>query len=227
MNEPITCEDFRDLEAEFALGVLSGKDRARAEEHVAQCAACMNSLARFSAAADQVPLAIKSAEPPAGFESRIITRLGLEGSRRTNGRRWTRVLAAGVAAALVVGGVSFTIVNRGQDRFEREYVDALRVLGGRSLRAAKLTDNTGADAGQAFLYEGHPSWVFVFVDSKAKDEDVELVLSGDDSQVVAGRFHIAGGQGSFGHRIDVPRGQLAFELRAVNGAILFSAKLPD
>ena len=92
----LSCAEVRELAPELALGILSGAERAEVLLHVNGCARCQAYVAELTEAADAIPQLAPEAEPPAGFEGRVLRRLG-EGERRTR-RRWIAA-AAGVAAA--------------------------------------------------------------------------------------------------------------------------------
>jgi hypothetical protein len=111
----LSCTEVRELAPELALGILSGAERAEVLLHVNGCARCQAHVAELTEAADVIPQLVPEAEPPPGFEARVLRRLG-EGERRTR-RRWIAV-AAGVAAAAII--VSITAVrvieSNGSDR---------------------------------------------------------------------------------------------------------------
>ena len=101
----LTCAEVRDLSPELALGVLGGAERAEVVLHVNGCARCQAYVAELTEAADAIPLLVPEHEPPAGFEERVMHRLG-EGRRRSR-RRWVTSIAAAAAVAAIF---SITIV---------------------------------------------------------------------------------------------------------------------
>ena len=96
------CEDYADELAELALGVLTGRDRARVLAHVETCARCAEELETLSRTADSVLRAAPEMEPPLGFEVRLFERMGVTDvapRRRHRLRsRWVPAVV-GVAAA--------------------------------------------------------------------------------------------------------------------------------
>jgi len=90
------CAGSADVSAELALGVLTGRERAAALEHLGYCAACQESVRRLTATAEKLLELLPDREPPAGFEARVMDRLGLvpvscgcrSGGRRRRSRRW-------------------------------------------------------------------------------------------------------------------------------------------
>ena len=101
----LSCAEVRELAPELALGILSGAERAEVLLHVNGCARCQAYVAELTEAADVIPQLAPEAEPPTGFEARVLHRFG-ERERRTR-RRWIAA-AAGVAAAAMI--VSITVV---------------------------------------------------------------------------------------------------------------------
>jgi anti-sigma-K factor RskA len=79
------CEDLADVAAELALGVLTGRARAQAIAHLEQCGACRDHVRRLAITAEELLALLPSSEPPAGFETRVMSRLGSAGR---HGRRW-------------------------------------------------------------------------------------------------------------------------------------------
>ena len=106
------CEECSAELAELALGVLTGRERARALAHVDECPRCADELEQLSRAADTLLLAAPDAEPPMGFETRLFERMGVSDAPRRPGRRrarraprWVPVGAVAAAAALAALGV--------------------------------------------------------------------------------------------------------------------------
>ena len=72
-----TCAELADVAAELALGVLTGRERAGAIAHLNTCEACREDVRQLMATGEQLRELLPSAEPPAGFEIRVLARLGL------------------------------------------------------------------------------------------------------------------------------------------------------
>jgi len=79
MNElnDMTCAELADVAAELALGVLTGRERAVAVAHLDRCDGCREYVRQLMATGEQLVELLPSAEPPAGFETRVLARLGL------------------------------------------------------------------------------------------------------------------------------------------------------
>ena len=73
----MTCGELADVAAELALGVLTGRERAMAIAHLDKCEACRENVRQLMATGEQLLELLPPAEPPAGFETRVLERLGL------------------------------------------------------------------------------------------------------------------------------------------------------
>lgn len=76
---PQACRELEDVLVELALGQVAGEPRARALAHVERCARCAAELGSLAVVADELLELVPPAEPPAGFESRVLARVGAVG----------------------------------------------------------------------------------------------------------------------------------------------------
>src|SRR5579875_3280369 len=74
LNE-MGCTEFADAAAELALGVLTGRERARAIAHLDPCDACRANAPQLTPTGEDLLGLLPAAEPPAGFEPRVMKRL--------------------------------------------------------------------------------------------------------------------------------------------------------
>jgi hypothetical protein len=79
MSEPneMSCVELADVAAELALGVLTGRERAAAVAHLERCESCREDVRQLMATGDQLLGLLPPVEPPVGFETRVLERLGL------------------------------------------------------------------------------------------------------------------------------------------------------
>jgi hypothetical protein len=189
------CRRTREISAELALGIAEGQQRAEALEHLATCAACRSEVDHLAAAADSVLLTAPTAEPPAGFETTVLSRLDRPvrppsthprtRPRRRPSRRRVVVVAA-VAATVVLVFVAG--------------LGAGRVLGDRAggdgprdeVAMGAFTAESGAPIGEVRAISGEPSWLFVTLTGS----DTATPLEAGDYQVEcvyrSGYSYIAG-----------------------------------
>jgi len=190
----LTCAEAAELVPELALGVLSGQERDDALRHIEACAECRLELEAFSRIGDDLLRVAPAAEPPSGFEDRVLERI-VRPRPATRSRRW--MVAAAAVAALVVGVASTYAIGAHDRHLAHEYGEVLGTLHGTSLRSAVLRDVRGTVDGQAVAYEGHPSWVFVAVEHGTADGDTTIRLVGSSVRSVRG-LRLARGHGALG-----------------------------
>ena len=76
-NSDMTCAELADVAAELALGVLTGRERAMAVAHLDKCDSCREDVRQLMATGEQLLELVPPAEPPPGFETRVLERLGM------------------------------------------------------------------------------------------------------------------------------------------------------
>lgn len=138
------CADVRALCPEAALGLLSGTERAVVLDHVDQCESCRELMHELSSVSDELALLAPNAEPPAGFEQRVLGRLGATRPRR----RWP--IALGAVAAAVMAVVAFALWRADDGSSPSVHQVAMHTASGRVV-------------GDAYIHGGDPTWVFVAV----------------------------------------------------------------
>ncbi|MGH9302556.1 MAG: hypothetical protein ACRD0E_11820, partial [Acidimicrobiales bacterium] len=77
------CQELAEVACELALGILTGPKRARALNHLEACGRCRRLVAELTKASDAVIAFAPQAEPPAGFETRVLDRMAMSGVERT------------------------------------------------------------------------------------------------------------------------------------------------
>ena len=71
------CDEFAEVAAELALGVLTGRERAAALAHLDGCESCREQVRELTMTGEELLGLLPSREPSAGFETRVLDRLGL------------------------------------------------------------------------------------------------------------------------------------------------------
>jgi hypothetical protein len=85
----MTCAELADVAAELALGVLTGRERAVAVAHLDRCEECREYVRQLMATGEQLVELLPAVEPPAGFETQVLARLGLPASAQEEPREDT------------------------------------------------------------------------------------------------------------------------------------------
>ncbi|MEU9591076.1 hypothetical protein AB0D84_15315 [Streptomyces sp. NPDC048193] len=159
-DDTFACPRLRDVAAEVALGVVPAEERAAALAHLQRCPACLANVRELARTADELIHLIPGREPPAGFESRVLQRIGPPPRHRrpTMRRRFAVGLAAAVtAAALALGGWAIGVSSTSAP-------SAVGPARPDRLLSADLTSHR-QDVGRVFAYTGTPHWVYVSVDA--------------------------------------------------------------
>lgn len=101
----MTCAELADVAAELALGVLTGRERAMAIAHLDKCDACREDVRQLMATGEQLLELIPPAEPPAGFETRVLERIGLPAPplRRSRASTYPQLLSRRESAGRQAG----------------------------------------------------------------------------------------------------------------------------
>jgi hypothetical protein len=215
------CEVIGQDLTEFAIGTLSGRSRSLVLDHLETCAQCRAESESLAAVADTILWLAPEAEPPLGFESRLVERFR-DGDGRSAMTRRRRMGVLSVAALLVavlgfgVGAVTMTHGNANQPS-----ATARPVTG-------QLTSN-GQTLGQVIISSGSPSWMIMTV-NEAKWSGVvwcEVSLANGRIETI-GTFTLANGYGSWIAPIKAAESDVrSARLVGANGAVIASATFVD
>ena len=207
MSEPdVSCQDVEAAAAEAALGTLAGAERAAVLSHLSGCSRCRDLVDQLAPVADSLLLLAPPAEPPAGFESRVLNRIGSAArpepapSPAAWRRRPRRGLVAVAAVALVaaMAGASLALLT-GPGRTQGD------------LRTALTRDHQGRWTCRAVAYGSKPTWLVVSLDRRDGASwafSVEVHRKGEDAPVRAGELRLEHGHGSLTTQLDIPAPEL-------------------
>jgi hypothetical protein len=227
------CGDLADVAAELALGVLTGRERAQAVAYLDQCDACRENVRQLTVTGEDLLGLLPGSEPPPGFETRVMDRLGLAEPRRgrtgprhvrPRPRPRARWLLAAAAAGVILAGAGVGWGLRGMAPAPS------RVAGpppGHALDQAALVSAGHHPIGSVFLYRGSPGWLYMTVDFGSGNGTVICDLRQRDGRVLTlGSFRLVGGYGYWGNPEPVPASDVTgAELTNANGTVLASASL--
>ena len=198
--DSMSCAEFHDSAAELALGVLTGRERAEALAHLDHCEACREHVRQLTMTGEQMLGLLPTAEPPAGFESRVMDRIGLAAPapqplrRRSRRPGWghvpRRVLAA---AAVVVALLGAALGGWGLHAATAPTASA-------TLTSARLVASSDHDqVGQVYMFNSDKPWMYMSVDVESGDETVICQLVSADGHVTTvGSFQLEDGYGAWG-----------------------------
>jgi hypothetical protein len=188
------CDDLAEVAAELALGVVTGRERAQAIAHLDRCDACREHVRQLTLTGENLLWLLPGIEPPVGFESRVMSRLGFAGrGRRRPWTRWMLTAAAGtvIAAACGLGGWGL--------RGTAPAPPSTGSTTGSTLHSAALITASHRTVGKIFLYGGSPRWLYMTVDAGSGNGTVICQLEDRDGHIITiGSFRLNGGYGYWG-----------------------------
>lgn len=201
MSSP-RCADVELLLPELALGTLTGEERARALEHLRSCPRCSDELRKLNELGDELLLLAPSAEPPVGFESLVVDRLGV-GSRKWRQRRGALIVAAALLSILLSTSATY-LVGRGDRELADSYRETLRIANGKYVAAHPLTNKRGDSAGYIFGYQGSPSWIFCVISSGQSTTTYDVKVSSEDGRTWGlGEIHAHEREATWGRSLPI------------------------
>ena len=249
------CAEFADAAAELALGVLTGRERARALAHLDQCEACRENVRQLTVTGEELVGLLPAIEPPAGFETRVLERLGLgtpvpAPARQLSPARRFGLKLAGWTGGVRTGGVS---TGKGGVSRPRRILAAAAVavavivagLGGWGLHgatsspaasplsSAALLTASHQTAGTVYLYDAGSRWLYMSVNIRsgsgaADNGTVICQVEGPGGHVTTvGSFQLANGYGYWGSPAPATNGPLTgARLVTAGGTVLATAAFP-
>ena len=197
------CAEVELLLPELALGTISGEDRARALEHLGTCHRCSDELRKLNELGDQLLLLAPSAEPPLGFESLVVERLGVDSRNRRQLKG--SLIAAGALLLLLLSSLATYFLGTGDRELADRYRETLRIANGKYVAAHQIKDESGGRMGYVFGYQGSPSWIFCVVSTRRSTMTYEVELSSEDGRTwELGETHINQNEVTWGGALPIP-----------------------
>lgn len=239
LNE-MRCDQFSDMAAELALGVLTGRERAEAIAHLDGCDACREHVRQLTVTGEELLGLLPVSEPPPGFETRVMERLGMAAPRPgliTRIRQAGRVRRSGLPGRrvnrtrrmLAVAAVVLAVTVSGLGGWGLHAVivpTASSPTASSPLSTASLVSPSHQTVGKIFLYGGNPRWLYMSVGIESGGTGtVTCELVGRDGHVVTlGKFRLNDGYGSWGSPDPLDRGSFTgAQLVSGDGTVLATA----
>jgi hypothetical protein len=218
------CVQYEDDLAELALGVSTGRERARALLHLESCPRCAEELEQLSRAADAVVAVAPEAEPPLGFETRLFERMGIEAARSTRRRRprfWIpATVAAGVTALAVSLGIGLSSSPTAIPSAHGAHHQPTAV------QTAALVEN-GENVGHVDIFGGAKPWMRMTLDDSTARGVVHCVVTTHDGKVLdVGSFVSNDGYGAWAAPLHVkPATVRSAQVMSPSGTVIATATL--
>lgn len=185
MNELIdrSCEEVRDAAAEYGLGLLGPDETTAVARHLMSCPDCRREVDQMAALGEELIDLVPDAEPPLGFDRRVLAGIGPAGARKGTLRSSRTKLIAGMAAVAVAALVVAVVTSTGGGR-RHHTLDAVLTSGGRAV-------------GSVYT-EGRPTWVWMNVHGAPVSGSVKCELVEWDGRLVPiGNFDLVKGNGAW------------------------------
>jgi Putative zinc-finger len=219
------CAQYEDDLAQLALGMLSGRERARTLAHVESCPRCADELEQLARAADAVVGVAPEAEPPLGFETRLFEKMGIENVRPSRRRRhllyWVPASAAAAVAALAIG-LGFGLSSSPAPT--RTTAPGVQRHG--AVETAALMEN-GDHVGRVDIFGGRTPWMQMTLDDSSARGLVHCVVVTDDGKVRdVGSFVASDGYGAWAAPLHVnPSTVRSAQVMSPSGTVIATATL--
>ena len=211
-NPDMSCAGLDAVAAELALGVLTGRERAEAVAHLDRCDNCREHVRQLMGTTEGLIGLLPEREPPAGFETRVLDRLGmsvpapLSAAPNGMGPAGPHLLPSAPGRPGAPGRHGHRPVRRGaapRPSFPKRTLAAAAValavviagLGGwgmgmsMSPRGEEPLSSTAfvtaqhQNVGQMFVYQGSPGWLYISVDLPPGTGTVKCQVVGTDGRV--------------------------------------------
>jgi hypothetical protein len=198
-DTPMTCEQFREISSELALKTLGGESRGTALAHLEQCPACRHELRQLTEVADNLADLAPPAEPPAGFESRVIagfnatagreggappvaaTREGtapaartLRSPKRRPRRRLFFQLVTAAAVAVIIGASGWAFGSSGHSTPSNKHLVSAQLLAD-SHPVGRVIIDTGTDPWMSMAVTDHGGDLIVRCQLRNRDGTLNTV----------------------------------------------------
>jgi len=233
---PPACGECESWGAELALGLLTGPDRATGLAHLAACPSCREQVDELARVADRLLLLAPEAEPPAGFESKVLaavgsaaategvtagggTRSGRSRGRAGGGRRRAGLIGALVVAAAVGGGAVGAVLRSPAADHEPT-----------PLRTGLAVSASGRVSCRVVVSGTRPASVLVSLDGyPGADADVTVEMTTVTGEVIPlGPVHVTGGHGLLVSTLDVEAKSLGvMRMLDREGKVIYEATLHE
>ena len=252
MAEHDDCARLRELAPELALGVLSGEERAEARNHLAICPECREYVLELTSVGDGLLALVPGAEPPVGFEDRLLSRMSITAGQasisaavtapipiaqapapvpvdvlaqrraRRGAGRWVPLVAAAAAIALVFGFGGWAMGLNSQNR----PVEQTASPSAPQLLHGTLLTADHKPMGHVWAWQGKPSWLYMDVEVEQHTGMTVTcqVQQADGTVVTVGTFALSNGYGHWGAPAPVGKGEKA-RLVDSDGTVLASTTL--
>jgi predicted anti-sigma-YlaC factor YlaD len=215
--KPLDCGEAREVAPEFALGVLDGDTRSEVVQHLDRCPACRTAVTELAETADAIVLLAPEAEPPVGFERRVMEKI--TGSERRRRWRTVKLVAAVAAAAAILSVVTVRVIDqsRSDPTVAAPAATTVAMVGGGGLRVGQVD----------VVPDGSMSTLSLVVDYALPDGEYRVALDpAGGGRRILGTVTVAGSRGAWSGSASLGGQAAQLALVDVDGRVQCSADLP-
>jgi hypothetical protein len=228
----MNCGEFSNVAAELALGVLTGRERADALAHLENCEVCRETVRQLAVTGEGLVQLLPAVEPPAGFETRVMARIGIAPGTPADDRRtcrlrprfgWARAQVSRPRRMLAAAAAALAIVAAGLGGWGLGTAGSPAAA--TELSSAALVSAHHQKTGEIFFYKSKQPWVYMSVaDLPSGDGIVICQVAGPGGHfTTVGTFRLDDGYGAWGPSA-VPSGTVtAARIIGPGGAVLATA----
>lgn len=212
-----SCHIVRESAADFALGALTGRDRAEVVAHLDGCAGCQALVAEHASVADALLELIPEAEPAADITPAVLT--AMRPARRHRWRRRVAALAAAAIAAIGAGTATTVAFVSGGD-------DGSGSVAAPALRSAPMVGAGHLTVGRVVATTDRPPTITVSVDYRLPDGSYQVAArdrTGAAAQV--GTLQVTKGLGTWTGSASAFERPVAVSLVDQSGAVVCEGRL--
>ena len=255
MSEPteyqgMSCDEFAAAAAELALGVLTGRERAAALAHLDGCESCRELVRELTMTGEELLALLPSREPPPGFETRVLERIGLPAAaghgrpsprrpanrradrradRRANrppGRPRDRMRTIVSAAAVLLALVGAGLGGWGIRAVTEQPPSSNTGQTSSALSSAALVTPAHQTVGLVAVSKRAPWWMSMSVNLGAVGGSATVkcqLEDADGSYTTVGTFRLSEGYGTWGSSYSTGDGIVGARLLSSTNAVLATA----
>jgi len=212
-----SCDTVRESAPDFALGALTGRERAEVVAHLDDCPACQALVGEYASVADTLLELIPEAEPTAELAPPVLAAM-----RPSPLPRWRHRVVALAAAAIIAicaaTGLTVALVSRGGAGKSSSAAPALR--------SAPMVGSGNLTVGRVVSTGDRAPKLAVSVDYWVPDGRYQLAArDGRGGSEAVGTLEVSGGRGTWTGRAAALSHPVAVELVDQSGNVVCRGRL--
>jgi hypothetical protein len=209
----VTCDRVRDRAPDFALGAVTGEDRATVLAHLDGCPSCRALVGEYAVVADALLDLVPEAEPAGDLAAPVLA--ALRPAPRRGRRRLATLAAAALVAISAATGVTWTLVSGGATSSGQHA----------ALRSAPMVGANNLTVGRVVTTDDREPTLAVSVDYWLPDGEYRLAARNRAGEAAAIGTLVAGGRGTWTGSASAVKRPVAVTLADRSGAIVCEGRL--